>query len=300
MSQFSAPAASTDTLAGLCGGDGLAGALNALDNKFDNLSLSNIPDITASAAEINVLDGIPATLTATELGYVDGVTSSIQAQLNGKEPTLASASDIVEGKVELATTAETTAGIDVTKAVTPDGLHDMTSVAGAAWVIDDDTMATASVNTVASSESTKAYVDANGGFVNSTPASDHQASGIKTQLTAAADLAFGDAGYIASTGKVALIDADAIASMSAVVMCADATIATDATGNFLLFGVARDDTWNWTVGGLIYGTVTGTTGNTLSQTAPTGVDDVIQIMGVATHADRMLFNPQLMQIERTA
>ena len=40
--------------------------------------------ISASATELNVLDGIPATLTATELGYVDGVTSSIQTQLNTK------------------------------------------------------------------------------------------------------------------------------------------------------------------------------------------------------------------------
>lgn len=40
--------------------------------------------ITASAAELNVLDGIPGTLTATELGYVDGVTSAIQAQIDAK------------------------------------------------------------------------------------------------------------------------------------------------------------------------------------------------------------------------
>lgn len=85
-------------------------------------SLSAITDVTASAAEVNVLDGIPGTLTATELGYVDGVTSSIQTQLNGKEPTLAAASDTVAGKVELATAAETTTGTDATRAVTPDGL----------------------------------------------------------------------------------------------------------------------------------------------------------------------------------
>lgn len=42
--------------------------------------------LTATVAEINVLDGIPAGLTATELGYVDGVTSAIQTQINGKEP----------------------------------------------------------------------------------------------------------------------------------------------------------------------------------------------------------------------
>ena len=37
---------------------------------------------TASIAEINILDG--ATLTTTELNYVDGVTSSIQTQLDSK------------------------------------------------------------------------------------------------------------------------------------------------------------------------------------------------------------------------
>jgi hypothetical protein len=39
-------------------------------------------DVTATAAELNVLDGIPAGLTVTEIGYVDGVTSNIQTQLD--------------------------------------------------------------------------------------------------------------------------------------------------------------------------------------------------------------------------
>ena len=38
--------------------------------------------ITATAAELNKLDGVTA--TATEINYLDGVTSNIQAQLNGK------------------------------------------------------------------------------------------------------------------------------------------------------------------------------------------------------------------------
>lgn len=40
--------------------------------------------ITATAAELNKLDG--CTATVTELNYVDGVTSNIQTQLNGKAP----------------------------------------------------------------------------------------------------------------------------------------------------------------------------------------------------------------------
>ena len=137
-----------------------------------------------------------------------------------------------------------------------------------------------------------------GSSITEEPTSDHTASGIRTTFTAASNVAFGDVCYIDSAGKAELIDADAIASMSAICM-AIASISADASGNFLLLGIARDDTWAWTVGGLIYGTVTGTTGNTLSQTAPSATDDVVQIMGVATHADRMYFKPSLVQVELT-
>lgn len=47
-----------------------------------SLTLSKISDVTATATELNVLDGI--TVSTTELNYVDGVTSAIQTQLNGK------------------------------------------------------------------------------------------------------------------------------------------------------------------------------------------------------------------------
>ena len=49
-------------------------------------AVQNLSDlsITATATEINTLDGITA--TTTELNYVSGVTSSIQSQINGKEP----------------------------------------------------------------------------------------------------------------------------------------------------------------------------------------------------------------------
>lgn len=57
--------------------------LNAGD--IPSITLSKISDVTASANEVNVLDGITA--TTAELNYVDGVTSSIQTQLDGKVPT---------------------------------------------------------------------------------------------------------------------------------------------------------------------------------------------------------------------
>jgi len=56
--------------------------LNILDGVTATAGELNILDgVTANKDELNVLDGIPAGLTATELGYVDGVTSSIQTQI---------------------------------------------------------------------------------------------------------------------------------------------------------------------------------------------------------------------------
>jgi hypothetical protein len=50
-----------------------------------HLLAAGATDVTATAAEVNILDG--ATLTTTELNYVDGVTSAIQTQLDGKSAT---------------------------------------------------------------------------------------------------------------------------------------------------------------------------------------------------------------------
>ena len=62
-----------------------AAELNILDGVTATTAQLNVmATVTATATEINVLDGIPAGLTSTELGYSDGVTSGIQAQINAK------------------------------------------------------------------------------------------------------------------------------------------------------------------------------------------------------------------------
>ena len=64
-----------------------AAELNKLDGYTGTFSdLNKIAAVTATAAELNVLDGVAATLTFTELNYVDGVTSAIQTQLDNKQP----------------------------------------------------------------------------------------------------------------------------------------------------------------------------------------------------------------------
>lgn len=84
-----------DALEAKIGADSSAVA-TSLDYLLKNSSSSNpghkhtladgATDITADAAEINKLDGMAA--TKTELGYVSGVTSAIQTQINGKEDSL--------------------------------------------------------------------------------------------------------------------------------------------------------------------------------------------------------------------
>ena len=85
--------------------------------------------VTSSAAELNALDGIPATLTATELGYVDGVTSAIQTQLDAKQALDAELT-------ELATMASTTAS----------ALADLTQAE--VQILDGATVSTAELNYV--------------------------------------------------------------------------------------------------------------------------------------------------------
>ena len=117
-------------------------------------------------------------------------------------------------------------------------------------------------------------------------AADHTASGSIVSLTAGEDLVFGNAVYYKSDGKVWKCDADAAATMP-VMGLAIATISADDAGEILLVGFARDDTWAWTVGGLVYASETA---GGLTQTEPTGGQ--VQVVGIATHADRMLFKPE--------
>ena len=62
-----------------------AAELNILDGVTSTTAELNILDgVTSTAAELNILDGVTA--TTAELNHVDGVTSAIQTQLDAKAP----------------------------------------------------------------------------------------------------------------------------------------------------------------------------------------------------------------------
>lgn len=130
------------------------------------------------------------------------------------------------------------------------------------------------------------------------PTTDTTVSGTVITLTANENQVFGDVCYINASGEAQLGDASAIGTAVVSVMCTE-TVTANNPAKYLLMGIARRDAWSWTVGGVIYLSTTGTSTNTLTQTKPTGTGDIIQIVGIATHADRMIFKPDLTTIQLT-
>jgi len=105
---------------------------------------------------------------------------------------------------------------------------------------------------------------------------------------------FGNVCYYKSDGKMWKAGSGGIATGITLGMATESKSAEQAC-IFLLQGIARNDAWAWTVGGLVYLSTAGA----MTQTAPSGADNVVQVLGVATHADRMYFNPQLAVVEHT-
>lgn len=109
-----------------------------------------------------------------------------------------------------------------------------------------------------------------------------------------ATASFGQAMYVASDGELASADADAASTGPAI--CILVTAGTGASKQCLTHGTVSETDWNWTVGGIIYlGTDPATTTG-LTQTAPSGTGDVVQVLGVALSADTIMFNPSLVQV----
>jgi hypothetical protein len=110
-------------------------------------------------------------------------------------------------------------------------------------------------------------------------------------------IAAGDAVYYKSDGKIYKADSDATTTMPAIGIAGSAGTSAGTT-TVILHGIYRNDTlYNWgTVGGALY--VSGTAG-ALTQTQPTATDAVIQVVGLATHADRVYVAPTLLWFTHT-
>jgi len=100
-------------------------------------------------------------------------------------------------------------------------------------------------------------------------------------------MGFGACLHIDTDGNMIEADADAATTMPCVALALETSTGAKKV---LMHGFVRDDSWAWTVGGTIF--VSTTTG-ALTQTIPSGSGDQVQVVGIATHADRIWFAPEL-------
>jgi hypothetical protein len=112
----------------------------------------------------------------------------------------------------------------------------------------------------------------------------------------AASLAFGTPVYIQSTGKPGAADADAAATMPAIGLIVVASTDADTPCTVLTHGTITDTDWNFTtVGATIY--TSETAGSVELDVANiSDTNDVVQVLGIALHADTLFVNPSLVTI----
>lgn len=101
-------------------------------------------------------------------------------------------------------------------------------------------------------------------------------------------ITIGDLLYLKSDGKVYKADANGTSTYP--VMGLALATAIGGSNNVLLQGIYRDDSrYSFTtVGGAVY---LSTTAGVETQVQPAAASDVIQVVGIATHANRIYFNP---------
>lgn len=278
----------TDTV--FAGDNALASGLD--NEKYDYGFFNNVvatliklggTDITSTAAEINILDG--ATLSTTELNYVDGVTSAIQTQLDAKS-TASKTETLTNKTIDANGTGNSISNIEVADLASGVLDTDLSSVSGS-----DDTLASAkaiktALDTKLAATSQAVGVDlgailsSNGTYkgITITGTVDTNGVGFGAVLAQAADFHWDEA------------DADAIANCYGLAMAVET-----GTGSKILIlqGQVCNTAWNWSAGNIYLSTTQGT----ITQTSPSGTDDCIVYLGFALSADTIYFNPSGVIVE---
>ena len=119
-----------------------------VENDIPSLHLTKISDVDATAAEVNILHG--ATLTTTELNYVDGVTSGIQNQLDSKVAANTAITGATKTKITYDSKGLVTAGDDLAESDIPSihlsKISDVNATAAEVNVLSGITPTTAELN----------------------------------------------------------------------------------------------------------------------------------------------------------
>jgi hypothetical protein len=217
-------------------------------------------DISATAAIDWTKISASSTISETELGYLDGVTSAIQTQLNGKQATVLNVSDVEIGYLDGVTSAIQTQMDAKAPLASPTFTGTVTLPSGAvtSTMILDGTILNEDINAAAAIDWTKLGISST---VSSTEIGyvDGVTSAIQTQLDAksplasptftgtvnAADLIL--SGDLTINGTTTTINSTTLAVDDKNIVIGDVTTPSDVTadgGGITLKG-ATDKTFNW-------------------------------------------------------
>ena len=242
-------------------------------------------------------------VTQTEMGYVNGVSSDIQTQIDTKLSTAqftVSSGDLqtnIDAKDNYSSWSFAVDGVTKDAITTGDVLDfvggdnitvtrsadDQITISGAASGVG--------ISNIVEDLSPELGADLDAGQFSikydAIPGSDHEAIGEISSWTMGENVVFGDVLYIKTDGELGKSDADGTATM-AVICMSIATTVSGSSGEILLSGFVRDDTYTFSIGGDVFAS---TTAGGVTQTAPVGSGDQVQYLGTATHANRFRFSP---------
>ena len=126
--------------------------------------------------------------------------------------------------------------------------------------------------------------------MDGTPGTDHTSTGPTTNtFNAGETVTIMDLVYLKSDGEWWLTDADAAATAAGLLAISlESKTDGQAMSVALPGSFVRDDTWNWTVGAVLY---VGLSPGAITATQPSATDDVVRVVGFAVTADVIWFAP---------
>ena len=266
------------------------GSLTSIPSGIFSSSAQLSAGIVSSSGQVSYtgLASIPSGIVSssgqvTPLLPVDTVSSSAQTLANLPTGTVSSSTQINTGSFSGSFTGTFPYG---SLTSIPSGIFS-SSAQLPSGIVSSSTQ----INTGAFSGSLSGSV-----LIYATQAVDATVTGLLKIGLVGESLVFGDVCYMKSDGKFWKADANATGLYPAVAM-STATYSSGSSGSFLMVGQARQDSWNWTIGGVVY---LSTTAGGMTQTQPAATDDVIQVLGVAfPNADTVYFSPSLDYITHT-
>jgi hypothetical protein len=183
------------------------------------VQVANVSDLTATASELNLLDGVTA--TTAELNYVDGVTSGIQGQLDDKAPLESPALTGVPtaptaaagtNSTQVATTAYADAAVAALVDGAPDLLNTLNELAAA---LDDNPDVISDLQDIAAGKQDEltagANIDITGATISVTGLDSEDISDFNTAALSATASAYDAAGSASAAQTAAEDYADGLA-----------------------------------------------------------------------------------------